>query len=138
MKTLSFILIVLFFLIGGFSALNWDTLNIPTELSIGFATINMPLGIVLLGCIIVITALFLLFIMSMQASTLLLTRRHNTAMQEQQKLADEAELSRFTDLRQFLELEFTQHVTQNVELNNQVINKIEALETQLKASNARL
>jgi len=138
MKTLSFILIVFFFLIGGFSALNWDTLNIPTELSIGFATVNMPLGIILLGCIIVITALFLLFIMSMQASTLIMTRRHNKAMQEQQKLADEAELSRFTDLRQFLELEFTQHVTQNVELNNQVITKIDALETQLKTSNTRL
>lgn len=138
MKTLSFILIVFFFLIGGFSALNWETFNIPTELSIGFATLNMPLGIILLGCIIVITALFLLFIMTMQASTLLMTRRHSKAMQEQQKLADKAELSRFTDLRQFLELEFKQHVTQNVDLNNQVIHKIDALETQLKASDTRL
>ncbi len=138
MKTLSFILIVFFILVGGFTALNWDTFNIPTELSIGFATLNMPLGIILLGCIIVITALFLLFIMMMQASTLLMTRRHSKAMHEQQKLADKAELSRFTDLRQFLELEFKQHVTQNVDLNNQIINKIDALEVQLKPTDTRI
>ncbi len=127
MKTLSFILIVFFFLIGGFTALNWETFNIPTELSIGFATLNMPLGIILLGCIIIVTALFLLFILTMQASTLLMTRRHSKAMHEQQKLADKAELSRFTDLRQFLELEFKQQVTQNVDLNNQILDKIETL-----------
>lgn len=137
MKTLSFILIVLFFLIGGFTALNWETFNTPTELSVGFATLTMPLGIILLSSIIVITALFLLFIMSMQASTLLMTRRHSKAMHEQQKLADQAELSRFTDLRQYLELEFKQHVTQNIDLNTQLATKIDALAADVKSNSSR-
>lgn len=132
MKTLSFILIIFFVLISGFTALNWAVFNTPTALSLGFATITMPLGIILLACIIIITALFLLFILSMQASTLLMTRRHSKAMQEQQKLADKAELSRFTDLRQYLELQFKQQVTQNVDLNQKISTKVDAIESMLK------
>lgn len=132
MKTQSFILLVLLLLISGFTMLNWETINTPAALSIGFATLNMPLGIVLIGFIVIITILFLLFILTMQASTLLMTRRQNKALHDQQKLADKAEASRFTDLKQFLEFEFKQHVTQNIDLNNQIIAKLDAVESELK------
>ncbi len=132
MKTQSFTLLVILLAISGFAALNWESINTTTELSVGFATINFPLGLILLACIVLLTVLFLIFIMSMQASTIMMSRRQNKAMLAKQKLADEAEASRFTDLKQYLDLEFKGHVTRNIDLNNKVLNKLEEVETLLK------
>jgi hypothetical protein len=54
----------------------------------------------------VLIALFVLLILSLQASVLLETRRHSRDLTAQREFADKAEASRFTELRQMLEQEF--------------------------------
>ena len=100
-------LIVLFVLgvITVFAAANWSTFVTPTTLSLLFATIQAPLGLVMLGFTALLTALFLLFIAYLQASLFLDTRRHMRELQAQRTLADQAEASRIAELRSYLDAE---------------------------------
>lgn len=100
-------LIVLFVLgvIAVFAAANWGTFVTPTTLSLLFATIQAPLGLVMLGFTALLTALFLLFIAYLQASLFMDTRRHMRELQAQRTLADQAEASRIVELRSYLDTE---------------------------------
>jgi uncharacterized integral membrane protein len=100
-------LIVLFVLgvIAVFAAANWSTFVTPTTLSLLFATIQAPLGLVMLGFTALLTALFLLFIAYLQASLFMDTRRHMRELQAQRTLADQAEASRIVELRSYLDTE---------------------------------
>ena len=100
-------LIVLFVLgvLAVFAAANWSTFVTPTTLSLLFATIQAPLGLVMLGFTALLTALFLLFIAYLQASLFLDTRRHMHELQAQRALADQAEASRIAELRSYLDAE---------------------------------
>jgi uncharacterized integral membrane protein len=100
-------LIVLFVLgvIAVFAAANWSTFVTPTTLSLLFATIQAPLGLVMLGFTALLTALFLLFIAYLQASLFIDTRRHMRELQAQRALADQAEASRIAELRSYLDAE---------------------------------
>jgi uncharacterized membrane protein len=133
MKTQSFLVLLIIAIIGAFAALNWEAFNVPTALSIGFADITMPIGLVMLGLTTILTILFLTFVLTLQGSTLLMTRRQSKELQAKRALADEAEASRFTELRQYLELEFKQHVTQNIDLNTKTHDRLDRLEAFTKS-----
>jgi hypothetical protein len=97
-----FILIVLA-AIGAFSILNWNAFITPTPLSLGFVDIEAPLGLVMLGLLVFLTALFLVFIVFLQTSVLLEARRHSRDLKASQALAEKTETSRFTELKFFLD-----------------------------------
>lgn len=107
MSLRSLSIVVVLVLLAAFAALNWTTFTTPTELSLLFGSVYAPLGVVLLGFIAALCVLFLLFIVYLQTSVLLESRRHAREMQSQRELADHAEASRFTDLRAYLEKELT-------------------------------
>jgi hypothetical protein len=86
-----------------FAALNWGAFMAPTTLSLGVARVQAPLGLIMLGLVAVLTALFLLYVVYLQTTVLLETRRHAKELQAQRELADQAEASRFTELRTYLE-----------------------------------
>ena len=86
-----------------FAALNWNAIMTPTTLSVGIAQVQAPLGLVMLGIVAVLTTLFLLYVVYLQTTVLMETRRHARELQAQRELADQAEASRFTELRTFLE-----------------------------------
>jgi uncharacterized integral membrane protein len=88
-----------------FAAVNWNSFMAPTTLSLLFATIQAPLGLVMLGFTALLTALFLLFIAYLQASLLIDSRRYARELQAQRTLADQAEASRIAELRGYLEAE---------------------------------
>jgi len=88
-----------------FAAVNWSSFMAPMTLSLLFATIQAPLGLIMLGFNALLTALFLLFIAYLQASLLVDTRRHARELQAQRTLADQAEASRIAELRSYLEAE---------------------------------
>jgi len=75
------------------------------QLSLLFGTVQAPLGVIMLAATAVLTLLFLLFVVTMQASIMLESRRNARELQAQRELADRAEASRFTDLRTYLEKE---------------------------------
>jgi uncharacterized integral membrane protein len=91
-----------------FAALNWRVIMAPTALSLGFAEVQAPLGLVLLGMLAVLTAIFLLYLVYLQTGVLLETRRHARELQAQRELADQAEASRFSELRTLLEAKIDQ------------------------------
>jgi uncharacterized integral membrane protein len=86
-----------------FAAVNWSSFMAPATLSLLFATIQAPLGLIMLGFTALLTALFLLFIAYLQASLLMDTRRQARELQAQRTLADQAESSRIAELRSYLE-----------------------------------
>ena len=105
MKIYSLSLLFILALVAIFTAQNWGTFVTPTEVKLGFMIASVPLGLVLLGFLVVITALFLAFVVYLQTSALLETRRYSKELQASRDLADKAEASRFTELRTALEAE---------------------------------
>ncbi|UCV24009.1 hypothetical protein [Ferribacterium limneticum] len=128
MKLHSLLLLLILALIAAFAALNWGVFLAPTELWFGFTSVQMPLGLLMLGILVFITGLFLVYVVYLQGSVLLEARRHSRALQTNRELADRAEASRFTELRAFLETESTKQATLNGEVKATVLARIDQLE----------
>jgi uncharacterized integral membrane protein len=97
------LLLVLLAAVAVFAVLNWSVITAPTTLSLGFAEVQAPLGLVLLGLLALVTAVFLMYVVYLQTGVLLETRRHARELEASRQLADQAEASRFTELRAYLE-----------------------------------
>lgn len=100
------VLLLLLLALGVFVAVNWTAFTAPTTLSLLVATVQAPLGIVMLGITGVLVAAFLAYAFYLQTSVLLETRRMARELSTQRELADQAEASRFTELRSMLESRF--------------------------------
>jgi hypothetical protein len=133
MKLQSLVLLLIFAAIAAFAALNWGVLLSPAELSLGFTTVQMPLGLLMLGLLVFITALFLVFVVYLQGSVLLEARRHSRELQTNRQLADSAEASRFTELRAFLEAESARQSGLNGESQGAVLARIDRLEQDVRS-----
>jgi uncharacterized integral membrane protein len=103
MKVRTLILLIVLVAIAGFAALNWNAFMTPTTLSLGVADIQAPLGIVMLALMGVLIVFFLIFILYLQTTVLFDTRHHARELRTNRELADQAEASRFTELRGVLE-----------------------------------
>ncbi len=110
-----------------FMVLNWTTILAPTTLNLGVADVNAPLGLVMLGMIAVLTALFLVFIVYLQTSVLFEARRHAKELQTNRELADKAEASRFTELRQFMDAEIQKQAVVQADLKSALLSKVDVL-----------
>ena len=86
-----------------FTAVNWSAFTTPTTLSVIFATVEAPLGLVLLGMVVLLAALFLIYVVYLQSSVLLRPAVTPASCNSQRELAEHAEISRIQDLRSFLE-----------------------------------
>lgn len=129
----SLLFVLVFGALAAFVLANWGVLNAPTTLSLAFAEVQAPLGVVMLGFIVAVTVLFLGYIVYLQMSGLLETRRHGKELQAQRQLADQAEQSRFTDLRNHLDVEFARQAARQSELDAALRSRLDTLEQQLKA-----
>lgn len=101
MRTISLIAFIL--LIAAFVALNWSEFMQPTELSLGFTIFQAPLGLVMVGLLVLSLLVFMLASAYQQTLYLLESRKFTKEINSQRDLADKAEASRFTELRQVLE-----------------------------------
>ncbi|MGI4777008.1 MAG: LapA family protein [Janthinobacterium lividum] len=126
-------LLLVVILIAALAALNWGILATPVPMSIGFMQVNAPLGVIMLGLTVLLGILFAAYVVYLQSSVLIETRRHNKELQSQRDLADKAEASRFTELRNFLETQENVHTTRNAEWHSSVIARVEQLEGSLAA-----
>jgi uncharacterized integral membrane protein len=86
-------------LVGLFALVNWDAFSAPSPLSIGFTTVQAPLGLIMLGLVVALCVLFIVWVIALQANSLMDARRQSRELQAQRDLADKAEASRFTELR---------------------------------------
>jgi len=116
-----------------FAAVNWSSFMTPTTLSLLFATIQAPLGLIMLGFTALLTALFLLFIAYLQASLFMDTRRHTRELQAQRTLADQAEASRIAELRSYLEAELPKLSKEIAESRVAVEARLDRLDQDLRS-----
>lgn len=126
------ILLVVVLLIAGLAALNWGTLAAPVAVSLGFMQVMAPLGLLMLGLTTLLGLMFLVYVIYMQGTVLVDARRHTKEMQAQRELADKAEASRFTELRNFLADQEQHHMAQNGERHAALLARIERLEEALR------
>jgi uncharacterized integral membrane protein len=97
------VLLIILAVVALFAALNWSAFLAPTTLSLGFTQVQAPLGLLMLALLAAVTAVFLGYLVYLQSTVLLESRRHAKELQAQRELADQAEASRFTELRSFID-----------------------------------
>ncbi|MDM0074993.1 LapA family protein [Variovorax sp. J2P1-59] len=126
------VLLIVMVLIAALATLNWGVLAAPVAMSLGFMHITAPLGLVMLaltGLLVVVSATYVVYL---QSSMLLETRRQSKEIQAQRTLADKAEASRFTELRNFLEGQENTHMERNAERHAALLARVEQVEASIK------
>ena len=119
--------------IAALAALNWAALSAPASGSLGVASIEAPLGLIMLGLTTLLGAVFLAYVFYLHSSVMLEARRHNKEMTAQRELADKAEVSRFTELRVFLEAQQQQELAAQKESAAALSARLDQLEKSLEA-----
>lgn len=132
MKIRSALLLIFVIAFAAFAFLNWSAFITPTTLSLGFVQVQASLGLVMLGLLACFATLFLVFILYLQSSVLLDTRRHAKELQANRELADKAEASRFTELRTFLAAELKQQADQGAESKAALLERLDQLDRDLR------
>ena len=127
------LLLLVVLLIAALAFLNWGLLAQPTPMSLGFTTLTAPFGLVMLALTAVLGVVCLAYVFYLQSSVMLDARRHNKELQAQRDLADKAEASRFTELRNFLETQEQARAARNAELLARLTSRIEQLEATFKS-----
>jgi hypothetical protein len=123
------ILAAIVLLIALLAALNWSTLATPALISLGITSVNAPLGLVMLGLTLLLAVFFVAYVLYLQSSVLLETRRHTRELQAQRELADKAEASRFTELRAYLEARQQQEGLEASSTRESLLVRIDQLES---------
>jgi DNA anti-recombination protein RmuC len=96
-------IVVAVLVVAAIAALNWAEFTQPSQLNFGVTTASVPLGTLMLVLMGIVLAVFLVSSAIQESRYLVDHRRHTRALQAQRDLADKAEASRFTDLRQQLD-----------------------------------
>lgn len=90
-----------------FIGVNWSAMNAPTDLSLVFTEVHAPLGLILLGFLVLLAVIFIGWMAYMQGLALIERRSHAKELAAQRALADKAEASRLTELRAHVDEEVT-------------------------------
>ena len=98
MRIRTIFLILAIVLVAGFAALNVDEFTRNSVLSLGFTTVQVPLGLVMLALLVATMLVFLATTIYIQSTHLIETRNNARELSAQRELADKAEVSRFTEL----------------------------------------
>ena len=117
-------------LIAFFGFMNWPVLNAPVPLWLGVTTITAPLGTVIL----VLFGIVVLMMLIEQTIALAETRRYGRDLNAQRKLADEAEASRFTELRTYVSGELARSEQRSVDTQSALIARLDQLERSLRTA----
>lgn len=139
MRTRAVILIVAILLIAGFAALNWAEIIRPSQVWFGPFLMDAPLGAILLGLLAVAVVIFAVAAGAMRTQSLVESRQHFKTLEAQRDLADRAEASRFTDLRQHLDAKLNELRERDsisaTEFEKSVVQGQRELRTQLEQIN---
>ena len=136
------ILLIVFAIIFTFIGLNWSEFSTASTLSFGITVLQIPIGFVMLGFLFLVTGLFTIYVLYLQASEALRERRIVGELESQRKLADQSEASRIANLRATLDQGVAQLRTAQTEATAQLTQQIQALDvagrTALQTSNNAL
>ncbi|MGP8096254.1 MAG: LapA family protein [Steroidobacteraceae bacterium] len=99
MRTRTLLVILIMLLIAAFLVVNWSVFAASAKFSLIFTSIDVPMGSVLLGILTLIALTFGIYSAVSWSAILLEFRRQAKELTVQRTLADQAEASRFTELR---------------------------------------
>jgi uncharacterized integral membrane protein len=134
MKLRTVLLLLVMLAVVLFAALNWAVITTPTTLSLLVTTVEAPLGLVLLGMLVLLSGLFVVFAGYLQTTTLLEARQHAKELQAQRKLADQAEASRLAELQNLLNSALLRLEQQSQENRSAVQARLDQMEQNLRAA----
>ncbi|OZA26098.1 MAG: hypothetical protein B7X91_10770 [Hydrogenophilales bacterium 17-64-11] len=120
MNFLGIVILVVLLLLAVFSLANWSVLSSPATLSFIVFDVEGPLGVILLGAMLIVVGLFILYALALRTNMLIESRHHNQELQAQRKLAETAEASRLIELRTQIEREFADVRATVRELSEQI------------------
>jgi len=132
MNLRSALLVLALVVLGLFALLNWTAFTTPTTLSVGFAEVQAPLGLIMLAVTAMVSALFLFYIIMQQAGVIMETRRNTKELNAQRDLADKAEASRFSELRTFLDTELRKIEAQGAASTREIGARVDVLQQHLQ------
>ena len=89
--------------VAGLAALNWGEVTRTSRLNFGLILTDAPLAGILLAILAITLVVFLVSSAIQESRNLIAWNRHAKELQAQRDLADKAEASRFTDLRQHID-----------------------------------
>jgi uncharacterized integral membrane protein len=113
---------------GVFALLNWEAFTTPTTLSLAFATVQAPIGLLMLGVVFVLGAMCLAVVIYVQGTAMAESRRQAKELQAQRELADTAEASRFTELRGFIDAGMLSLTRASADLKSSMLTRLDQLE----------
>lgn len=96
-------LVVILLLLGLFAWRNWAVFSESKPLSLIFTQVQAPFGIVMLVILLVLVVVYFIYTVGMEMTALNEAKRFAREILSTRKLADEAEASRFSDLKKWLE-----------------------------------
>jgi uncharacterized integral membrane protein len=105
MKSLNVLMVVVAILMGALVVINWTVLVTPIDISFGVAHINAPFGFLLLGFAVVLGVVFVSYLLTVQMGALSAARKHAAELRRHRELSESTELSRVTELHQWLQRE---------------------------------
>ena len=111
-----------------FAAINWTAFVSPFKLSVVFTTVEAPLGLVLLGIAGLLTLLFLIYIVFLQSSSLLESRRQARELQKvalQNENAQAALMAKLEELERGLRSTMEQSVNSLAAYMGEIDDKLE-------------
>lgn len=128
------LIVIVLGMVAIFAFLNWAAFMAQTTLSVGFTTLEAPLGLILLAVTGALTLLFLIYVVYLQSSALVESRRFSRELQTQRDVADNAEASRFNHLQSILQTELGQLGNQTLESKTAILAKLDEFERDLRAT----
>ncbi len=134
MKTRTLLIVLVFAAIAAFVTLNWEAVTTTTSLSLGVTSVQAPLGFLLLALLSLFTILFMVSVIYSRTSGFFKERNHSREMKATQELADNAETSRFTELREFLGPELKKHTDLYSEATATVMARLEQLDGLIRSA----
>lgn len=129
MNFLGVVILVVLLLLAVFSLANWSVLSAPATLSFIVFDVEGPLGVILIGAMLVVVGLFTLYALTLRTNMLIESRHHNQELQAQRKLVETAEASRLSELRTQIEREFADvratvgEVSRQIDRNEQSVKQ---------------
>lgn len=128
MKIRTLLLLLLLTVIVIFVAINWNQFTAPTTISVLFGKIEAPLGLIMLGLLILLALLFLVYALYLRSSSFISERQISKDLKDARELAEKAEQSRFTELKELIEEQFKKLTTGDSEQLDTLISKLDKLQ----------
>jgi uncharacterized protein HemX len=102
MRIRTLLLLLVLLATAAFVIVNWTAVATPTRLRLLVTTVEAPIGLVMLTLVILVVLAFGTYVLVWQSAMMVESRRQTKELQLQRNLADQAEASRFTELRSVL------------------------------------